>query len=93
MGQIPAFCRTFTGRTHDLPFLRQNLTDFAGICRPNVGPKPTGIDANNLANRCCGSEGIPSTLCGAGHMAFRESNRSLHDYGSARHDRQASGQL
>ena len=39
-GQIPASCRTFTGRTHDLPFLRQNMPESAGIYRPNDRPKP-----------------------------------------------------
>ena len=30
LGQIPARCRTFTGKTHDLPYLPAN---HAGICR------------------------------------------------------------
>jgi len=42
MGQIPAICRTFTGRTHDLTFLRQNMLESAGIYRPNDRPKGNG---------------------------------------------------
>ena len=32
------FAVLFTGRTHDLPFLRQNMPESAGISRPNDRP-------------------------------------------------------
>ena len=47
MGQIPAFCRTFTGRTHDLPhFPPKSWRIMPGFTGPMTGPKgvPVGID-------------------------------------------------
>jgi hypothetical protein len=38
MAQIPEFCRTFTGRTHDLPYIPANMPEYAGIYRPNDRP-------------------------------------------------------
>ena len=40
-GQIPAECRDFTGRTHDLPPFPQIMPEYAGIYRHTNRPKTT----------------------------------------------------
>ncbi len=47
-GQIPAKCRDFKGRTHDLPYIPANMPENAGIYRPNDGPSSTQPGPGNL---------------------------------------------